>query len=289
MRVARICAFLCTFLTLSHQYAHSAETSSANAEPVKTLSSAEAAFESAMLVKNAQERLSALREVISAHPASLKAVEARYQIAECLRALERHQEALVEYGVLLQGPQKGASAAKINEAAASCMMAVGRYEESIEIIESGLSESPAYAQAKGMMLNLALCLEEIGQLPQARKTYADLRLQYPKTVEAEMAAMRLDDLSRPLLRATASHDPRTLAPAPFKPSRSPSNVLKSSPMGASPAAAFPESPTVPKIRGVGGSAKPPAAFPSAGRKTQPSAKKSKSEDGAKAPLAAFPD
>jgi TolA-binding protein len=286
------------------------------------------AFERAMLEEDAEKRLSSLLEIVSTYPASPWATEACYQIgffafltsdydrsleayqayllrrpnasqridaqlriAECLRVLGRYPEALQKYLILLQMPQEDAGLAKIKEAIAACMMATGQYGDAIGILQSALSEFPAYAQAQSMMLNFALCLEEIGQLPQARKTYADLKLQYPKTVEAELAGMRLDDLNRPLLGARADSNPgaSAFAPAPFKVENPLPSRTERLPAGNTPAAAFPVREILPKSGSPGGALDPAAAFPATGWRTVPGAPAKTREDNTKAPpLAAFP-
>ncbi len=302
-------------------------SSAANGADRRTAERAEKAFDKAMLEQDVRKRLSSLLGVITAHPKSPHATEACFQvglfafmaaeydlaleaceaylarrpnaaqrdeaqarIAECLRNLERYPEAMERYMALLQKPANDETSAKISGAIASCMMAMGRYDESTGILQASLSEFPAYAQAQGMMLNLALCLEEQGQLPQARKTYAALKLQYPKTAEAELASMRLDDLSLPLLgaRARLSRSASSMAPAPFASGKPLLKSIKSAPSGNFPAAAFPDGGSAPKILKPNVYKKSPAAFPTDNRRTQPEETKKKASPKSP-PLAAFPD
>lgn len=108
------------------------------------------------------------------------------------RALEALQQINNDYPQLQQTPE-------LLEAQAEALMATGRIAEAdrrFEALERGF---PNYQSAAKVLLNRGLCAELLGDADTARRQYAVITEEFPETLEAGLAAGRLQDLDVPLL------------------------------------------------------------------------------------------
>lgn len=111
----------------------------------------------------------------------------RYDLAlDALEEIER------EYPQLQQTPD-------LLEAQAEALMATGEIAEADERFEALERGFPNYQSAAKVLLNRGLCAELLGDADTAQRQYTTITEEYPGSLEAGLAAGRLEDLNVPLL------------------------------------------------------------------------------------------
>lgn len=108
------------------------------------------------------------------------------------QSLEALEEINRDYPQLQQTPE-------LLEAHAEALMATGQIAEAdarFEALERGF---PNYQSAAKVLLNRGLCAELLGDADTAQRQYTLIAEEYPGSLEAGLAAGRLEDLKVPLL------------------------------------------------------------------------------------------
>lgn len=108
---------------------------------------------------------------------------------------------------------------KVLDLSAEALVALGRYPQAQQHLQTLLDEYPKYSQRAKVMLSLGLCLEETGKIKEAVAQYKALLKAYPleseKTpFESEAAAERLKRLEEPLFRVPGKSTKSSNLPAP---------------------------------------------------------------------------
>jgi len=146
-----------------------------------------------------------------------QAHDARRRLADAMRKMNRHDEAISQYQAVIQ-QDASPNSLMARDGLSSSLMAQKRYREAVDQIELLLrkirevhgEDLRAYPNLPVLLLNEGLCLEELGQYQHAVKRYGELKRAVPASKEAELAQARLDDLSRPLF-SSATYMPRPAA------------------------------------------------------------------------------
>ncbi|HBF35219.1 TPA: hypothetical protein DDW35_11730 [Candidatus Sumerlaeota bacterium] len=127
--------------------------------------------------------------------------------------LQKYEEAYFELGrIQLDHPDFQRD--KILDLSAEALMALGRYPQAQQSLQTLLSEYPKYVQRPKALLALGLCLEETGKTKEAIAQYKTLLQAYPADqdhapFEAQAAMERLKRLEEPLFRGL----PKKTAPS----------------------------------------------------------------------------
>ncbi|MBI3737032.1 tetratricopeptide repeat protein [Candidatus Sumerlaeota bacterium] len=125
-------------------------------------------------------------------PADIKIAMGLLRGAHYEDAQREFEQLLAKYPDLSKVPQ-------ILEGLADSRFAVGRIPEASDLFDQIDRQFPNYEFAVKLLMSRGLCAEMLGNPAKAKTHYETIYQNYPKSIEAGLAAARLQDLGKPLL------------------------------------------------------------------------------------------
>ncbi len=151
-----------------------------------------------MLLWDYAAALKMFEQYLTRNPRSSRTGQIRRQIAACRLKLGETEKALAELTQLIREDPITAAAPETLETLAECHVQMDRTDRALAPLDTLIRKHPTYANFTGAYFLFALCLEDQNRLDEAIAAYQKLTEQFPRSPEARLAALRLEDLRRPL-------------------------------------------------------------------------------------------
>lgn len=153
------------------------------------------------ILGNYEDSIAAYRDLRKVAESPEQRRQADFRIALALQrsgqyeaALQAIDEVARTYPDLLKTPE-------LIEAHGEALMANGKIREAGERFHELETDFPNYQSAAKVLMNRGLCAELLGDADAARRHYTLISEEYPGSLEANLAAGRLEDLRVPLIAA----------------------------------------------------------------------------------------
>ncbi|MCX8038370.1 MAG: tetratricopeptide repeat protein [Candidatus Sumerlaeia bacterium] len=151
-----------------------------------------------MLLWDYAAALKMFEQYLARNPRSSRTGQVRRQIAACRLKLGEAEKALAELTQLIREDPVAAAAPETLETLAECHVQMERTDRALAPLDTLIRKHPTYGNFSRAFFLFALCLEDQNRLDEAIAAYQKLTEQFPRSPEARLAALRLEDLRRPL-------------------------------------------------------------------------------------------
>jgi TolA-binding protein len=146
------------------------------------------------LLGDYKEAIAAYEQYLRVNPQGQFADRAQLQIAYALIKLEEFRPGIAMLRKLSEQSVRYRFNPEISDALAECYINLGETKVAIGELRRILRDFPNYPFIPKIYLNLALCLEDIGDFARSIATYEAVRKAFPRSNEAGLAKIRLNDL-----------------------------------------------------------------------------------------------